>query len=326
MSTSPHPARDPRVADVVTMVLRHLADAPFPLPGRGHTAQRWERLSEIARTDVVAGRLVEAHEDANAILHEITGAGTAADEWWGVWAAEPPAPRLDATPQGDAWRLDGAKAWCSGAGLCTHALVTARHGELRRLYAVPLDQQGVTVERGGWTNAGMDRSATHTVTFDGVRATLVGSSEDYLRRPGFWHGAAGVAACWFGAAEAVADTLRAAAARAALDPHALAHLGAVDAALAGARWTLAGAGHEVDADPDDERAARVRALRVRAVVESAATTVIDRVGRALGPGPLCQNADHAAAVADLTVYLRQSHAERDLASLAAALFPGPDTP
>ena len=38
-----------------------------------------------------------------------------------------------------------------------------------------------------------------------------------------------------------------------------------------------------------------------------------RVGHALGPAPLTGDEDHARRVADLTVYLRQHHAERDLA-------------
>jgi hypothetical protein len=37
--------------------------------------------------------------------------------------------------------------------------------------------------------------------------------------------------------------------------------------------------------------------------------------RALGAGPLCRNARFARALADLPVFLRQSHAERDLAAL-----------
>ncbi len=42
--------------------------------------------------------------------------------------------------------------------------------------------------------------------------------------------------------------------------------------------------------------------------------MLDRVARALGPGRLVRSADHAQAVADLSVYIRQSHADRDLAS------------
>ena len=42
-----------------------------------------------------------------------------------------------------------------------------------------------------------------------------------------------------------------------------------------------------------------------------------RVGRALGAGPLGHDEAHGRRVADLTVYLRQHHAERDLAQLGA---------
>jgi hypothetical protein len=55
------------------------------------------------------------------------------------------------------------------------------------------------------------------------------------------------------------------------------------------------------------------------VVEAAAREVLDRTGRALGAGPLCRDGAHARRVADLTVYLRQHHGERDLAELGAAV-------
>jgi hypothetical protein len=104
-----------------------------------------------------------------------------------------------------------------------------------------------------------------------------------------------------------------------LDDHGAAHLGAVDAALAAARWSMSAAANEIDADPEDTTAAQRRAGRVRAIVERAATETLDRVGRALGATPLATDKGHATAVADLTVYLRQSHAERDLASLGRLL-------
>jgi uncharacterized protein (UPF0264 family) len=54
---------------------------------------------------------------------------------------------------------------------------------------------------------------------------------------------------------------------------------------------------------------------VRSTVERAATEVVDRVGRALGPAPLAHDGRHAGLVADLAVYVRQEHAERDLEAL-----------
>jgi hypothetical protein len=73
----------------------------------------------------------------------------------------------------------------------------------------------------------------------------------------------------------------------------------------------------VDAEPHSERTELI-ARRVRAVVEHAVDQSIVRTGRALGPGPLALDARHAQHVADLTMYVRQSHAERDLAALGRA--------
>jgi hypothetical protein len=98
------------------------------------------------------------------------------------------------------------------------------------------------------------------------------------------------------------------------DSHTLAHLGAVDALVTGLAAHLATAAAEVDADPAGSAAQR-RAMRLRARVEAGATEILDRVGRALGPAPMCLDPVHAQRAADLPVYLRQSHAERDLAGL-----------
>jgi len=89
-----------------------------------------------------------------------------------------------------------------------------------------------------------------------------------------------------------------------------------DDCIRAARAALDHAADDIDADPHDARnAGRGRALRVRALVEGVATDVMGRVGRALGAGPLCHDEAHSRRVADLTVYLRQHHAERSLAEL-----------
>jgi hypothetical protein len=56
-------------------------------------------------------------------------------------------------------------------------------------------------------------------------------------------------------------------------------------------------------------------LRVRAVVADAAERTLRQVGHALGPAPLAFDEEHARRVADLELYVRQHHAERDLARL-----------
>ncbi|MDT5099988.1 MAG: hypothetical protein QOC76_3725 [Mycobacterium sp.] len=301
------------------LVERWLAagELDLPLPGSGRTAQRWRRLSELTETDVVAGRLAEAHTDAVAILAELHGPSPQPAQLWGVWAAESSAAVVCANGDGVDVTLDGTKVWCSGAGICTHALVTARDDAGRRgLFAVDLSDRRVQPLAGNWHNAGMAGSDTRSVHFTGAPAVSVGAAGEYLDRPGFWHGAIGVSACWLGGARAVAAPLYGRAACDSADPHALAHLGAVDAAIAAAEATLLAAACQVDADPlNRERRAELIARRARAVVETAVEEAIGRTGRALGPGPLAQDAGHARRVADLTMYVRQSHAERDLAEL-----------
>ena len=290
----------------------------LPLPASGRTAERWQRLSRLAEENIGASRVAEAHVDAVAILHELGGKPPELGQLWGVWAADSPDAVLTATTvNGGAFTLNGTKVWCSGAGFCTHALVTARLDDGQQgLFAVAVTDPAVKPLPSTWWNAGMAGSDTRPVQFTNAQAVAVGDPGDYMNRPGFWHGAIGVAACWLGGARRVADPLYRCARSRSADAYSLAHLGAVDAALAAGDAILAAAAMQVDSDPFDRtRTAELLARRVRTVVEHAVDEAITRTGRALGPGPLCQDGRHAQRVADLSIYIRQSHAERDLAEL-----------
>jgi alkylation response protein AidB-like acyl-CoA dehydrogenase len=306
---------------VTAGVIKHWLESgriELPLPASGRTAERWERLARLAEDDIVAARVAEAHIDAVAILHELGGKPPDSSQLWGVWAAESPDSVVTATDlAGDAVILNGTKVWCSGAGFCTNALVTARLDDgSRGLFAVTVTEPAVKALPTTWWNVGMAGSDTRAVQFHNAPAVAVGDPGDYLNRPGFWHGAIGVAACWLGGARRVAEPLYRCARSESADPYSLAHLGAVDAALAAGDAILGAAALHIDADPFDRTGtAQLLARRARTVVEHAAEEAITRTGRALGPGPLCQDGRHAQRVADLTIYIRQSHAERDLAEL-----------
>ncbi|HEV2638033.1 MAG TPA: acyl-CoA dehydrogenase family protein [Actinocrinis sp.] len=300
----------------------------LPFPGEGQTRERWAALTALAEQDLALARLAEGHTDALAILHEIApdfavdaGADSPAAARWGVWAAEPPNTGLTASPgESGTWQLSGTKAYCSGARVCTRALVTARAGEERRLFAVRVGEPWTRPLPDSWPAAGMNASDTLDITFDQAPGIPVGGPSAYLERPGFQHGGLGVAACWYGGARAVARTLHTAARSYDVGPHALAHLGAVRAQLEAVEAVLDRAAAQVDADPHDRKGgAAVRSKQVRTFTEAACSAVLDRVGRALGAAPLAHDADHARTVTDLTVYLRQHHAERDYATLGQAV-------
>jgi hypothetical protein len=292
----------------------------LPMPGSGETLRRWQALAEVAARDLALAKLFEGHTDALAIMAELGAPDSDPASAWATWAAEPPTARLELRRTARGVRLTGRKAWCSGAEIVSHALVTAWDDAGRQcLAAVAIDQPGVTVTTDGWHAVGMGRAASGDVLFDAAPAAEIGESGQYTARPGFWQGGCGIAACWYGGAlpfaAAVADLLRR-----RDEPHAAAHLGAIDAALAAARALLTETAGWIDAHP--AASARIPALRSRAAVEETAGTVLAHAGRALGAGPLCRDAALAQRFADLPVFVRQSHAERDLAELGRGLSAG----
>lgn len=323
-----------------------------PGPGLGRTLELWETLASTAALDVGVARILEPHLDALSILDQapagtdlgpVDGDGSSS---WGVFAAEGPGARLEARPVGDGWELDGVKPWCSLAADLSHALVTAWTPTGRRLFAVSLRADGVDPASGPWVSRGLQQVVSAAVTFSGVRAVPVGDDGWYLTRPGFAWGGIGVAAAWWGGAVGVARDLYDALGEREPDQVALAHLGAVDTMLRAARATLLDAATSVDGSVGGRRAAgsddaevglvgggpsrarartqaqspSVLARRVRGVVARTVDEVLTRSAHARGPGPLTSDERHARRVADLAVYVRQHHAERDDAALGTALL------
>jgi alkylation response protein AidB-like acyl-CoA dehydrogenase len=302
------------------LALASASSATVPLPAAGATAQRWQYLAGLAAQDLTTARVVEAHLDAVAVLAE-AGAWAAPAGTWGVFAAEASGVRLDAHETPGGWRLAGTKPWCSLASDLSHALVTAHTSAGRRLFAVDLatgrDDGSVVVEPGAWHSRGLVDVPSGPVHLHDAVAEPVGEAGWYLHRAGFAHGGIGVAACWYGGAVGVARALRRTGkARDQLAHH---HRGLVDLRLRTARLALEAAASAVDSGRATGRAGQLLAAQTRSLVAESAEDVLRIVGHALGPAPLTFDATHAARVADLTLYLRQDHAERDVAALGEML-------
>ncbi|WP_421742408.1 acyl-CoA dehydrogenase [Cellulomonas sp.] len=316
----------PTIPGTVGDALRDVVTWPADLvPGGGRTTELWELLATLGAADLGVARAVEPHLDALAILAQ---AGTPDDtvRTWGVFAAEGPGARLDATQDGGDWRLHGTKPWCSLAGELDAALVTAHLADgTRGLFAVGLREPGVRLVDQEWASRGLAEIPSTAVAFDHVRATPVGAPGWYVERPGFWWGGIGVAACWFGGAVGIGRRVHAQA-HGRDDPLLAMHLGAIDQRLESARRALAEAADLVDAGSLDAAQGKLLAKRVRATVAGVCEDVLRIAGHALGPAPLALEAEHAKRVADLQVYVRQQHAERDDASLGQALAAVPDPP
>jgi alkylation response protein AidB-like acyl-CoA dehydrogenase len=283
-------------------------------------------LAALGAGDLTVARTVEPHLDALIILREADHP-VPIEGLWGVFAAEDPRRSVRAELSATGWRLTGTKPWCSLASLLDHALVTAQAPDGNRLFAVDLDARGVQVADGlGWVAHGLPTVTSVPVLFDATPATPIGESGWYLDRPGFAWGAVRVAACWLGGLAALVDQLREqVAGRHSDDSLRGYNLGRADVARWSAELAVTQAATAIDADyamPAGQ--ARRLAARTRAVVAGAVEVVLTQTGHALGPAPLAFDAEYAQRVADLTLYVRQHHAERDLSAHGLDLASTPE--
>lgn len=292
----------------------------LPVPGEGSTLERWRALATVGQFDLSLAKLFEGHTDALAILEELDQDGMQIpDGAWCVWAAEAPGGRATIDRSDDVGVvLNGAKHWCSGAVTGDHALLTAweKEGSAPQLVAVEIDQPGLLIDSGEWKAVGMASSLSVNVSFRAAKGRRVGKPGEYLSRPGFWHGGAGIAACWYGGAVGIGSVLRhsllVSSARDA-SSFKMVSLGKIELALEDTAATLRQAATWIDDHPLLD-ASHV-ALTARLSAERCAKLVIDEAGKAMGATPFCHNEKFAQAVADLPVFIRQSHGDRDFAAL-----------
>ena len=178
-----------------------------PEAGFGRDVRPLRGARGVGCTRLSLARLVEGHVDALAILAE---AGKKADSGavYGVWAARQSVDGTTALLAVDGWHLKGTKAFCSGSTRIDRALVTAECEDGYRLFDVSVAESVKGVHAGSWPAVGMADSLSETLDFGGPpvpRSRAVGPPNFYLERPGFWFGATGVAACWYGGARGLVD-------------------------------------------------------------------------------------------------------------------------
>ncbi|CAN5260837.1 acyl-CoA dehydrogenase family protein [soil metagenome] len=311
---------DPLKASEVAL----LAGRRAPQPGEGLTVRLWETLASLAAVDLTVARTVEPHLDALAILGQAPPSQAfqpAGAEWngglLGVYAAEGPGTRLEAQPTATSEvRLTGVKPWCSLAEICSAALVTAWVDDTRRgLFLVDLTDPSVSHGEEEWVARGLPRVRSVSTRFDDTPARPVGGPGWYLERPGFAWGGIGVAAVWFGGAVALLRRMRQSGLHRDLDQIGMSLLGQAEAEVWTARNCLAAAADHVDAGRATGSAGNELALLVRQCVAGTAEHVLQLAEHLMGPGPLALEETYAACAADLRLYVRQHHAERDAAEL-----------
>lgn len=298
--------------------LTQLIRKHLPVLDENNYAARLNQLFEVGRTDLTLAKIAEAHWDALAILAE---AKKQVDEKaiYAVWASEIPDKPLNIEKNNDnEYLLTGTKMFCSGAGIVDKALITA--GE----FLIDLNVTSnptIEVTNENWYTLAFKETKTSTVHFNQTpfhHGDIIGFSNWYTTRKGFWPGALGPAACWGGGAAGLVDyAMRSNRS----DAHTMAHLAAMNSNI----WTMGSilrtAGDSIDAScsPNTVTEMQILALQSRHIIEQLCTDTLRRFARAYGPFPLACDASISRRYQELDLFLRQNHAERDLDILGRLL-------
>jgi alkylation response protein AidB-like acyl-CoA dehydrogenase len=285
-------------------------------------------LYATGRDDLPLGRLVEGHVDAcqivcrygdveqRAALAAAVRAGAALGVWNADLAGEP--LRLEAP------RLTGGKSFASGAGILSHALVTLDVAGGRQLLLLDLARTAPAIDRDRWDVVGMRRSATHVVRWTEARiepGDLIGRPGDYVGEPWFSGGALRFAAVQAGGVAALVERTRdhLVAAGRADDPHQAGRL----AALYGLAEVAAGAVRTAAAGWFADEEARLPLVSAaRAAVYDAGGRAILLAQEAVGVQALFVGHPLAAAITDLSMYLRQPGPDQQRMRVGAAVAAG----
>ncbi|OWK33615.1 acyl-CoA dehydrogenase [Sphingomonas dokdonensis] len=269
-------------------------------------------LYATGRQDLPLGRLLEGHVDAVqtverygsaaqvARLHDALRAGAVLGVWNAALAGEP--LRLVGN------RLTGGKSYASGAGVLSHALVTAESNDGVQLTLLDLSRVEPAIDREWWRVTGMQRSETHQVRWDGApidAGDRIGAPDLYATEPFFSGGALRFVAVHAGGVAGICDRVRdhLVATGRADDPFQAARLAELfclaDLAAATVRGT-AQSWFELDGE---ERLARVAAARL--TVAEAGQRAIALAQEAVGLAGHFISHPLSAMLTDLAVYLRQ---------------------
>lgn len=271
-------------------------------------------LYECGRRDLPLGRLLEGHVDAVQIVQryatveqrERLSQDIASGATLGVWNAG----LADEPLRLDGARLSGGKSFASGAGVLSHALVTADGPDGPQLLLLDLTRVVPTIDRDWWRVTGMQRSETHQVRWHDARiddGDRIGRPAAYAREPWFSGGALRFVAVHAGGIAGIFDRTRTHLIETgrADDPFQSARLaelfGLADRAAAVVRRTARLWFDQ--ASTEEARLARVAAARLS--VTDAAEQAITIAQGAVGLAGQFLTHPLSAQLSDLTVYLRQ---------------------
>jgi len=289
-------------------------------------------LKHMGRGNLSVGRIYEGHINAVQLIQTFGTAEQIADyakdiiehhKIFGVWNAEATDGVKLMPVEPDHYRLEGAKTFCSGAGLVERPFASGILPDGRwQLCIVPLEQVVTCRQPNWWQPMGMKATASIKIDFTGVELAadaLIGQPDDYHRQPWLSAGAIRFAAVQLGGAEALFDETRVylQSLNRTDDPYQAARLGQMAIAVESGNLWLQGAAERIaDYAPEfggrANQTADARAEQLvnyvnmaRTAIEQICMDVIQLCERSVGTRGLLPPHPMERIIRDLSLYLRQ---------------------
>jgi len=283
-------------------------------------------LMLLGEASLPVARLYEAHVNALQLacrygrdsLASCAARDAADGHLFALWVTDPPAGGLFLRPD---FVLEGGKAFCSGAGVATRALVTAQTATGAQMLVVPVPPQTRTLPS-KIKLAGMRAATTGSVDFDGMKVlpeNVLGMEGDYLREPVFSAGAWRSAAAALGGLCALVKLHR----REILqrhrdgDPHQQARFGQLMIAYETAYLWMRQAAQRACLEDDTADAIVAYINLSRLAVETACLDAMRLTQRSLGLAAFMSGHRAELLCRDLATYLRQPAPDETLTKAAS---------
>jgi alkylation response protein AidB-like acyl-CoA dehydrogenase len=289
-------------------------------------------LQYLGEASLPVARLYEAHVNAlqlvcrygNACLVQRCARDAIDGELFALWVTDPPAGGLTLQPQGNGFGLSGSKAFCSGAGTATRALVTAAAPAGAQMLIINVEA-GTRVLPSAIKLSGMRAATTGSMDLTGIHVApdaLLGVAGDYLREPVFSAGAWRSAAAALGGLSALVSMHRGEILKRgrADDPHQRARFGALLIAHETARLWMGQAALRGCLEDDSSEAIVAYINLARLAVESACLDAMRLSQRSLGLGAFIEGHPAERICRDLATYLRQPAPDETLDKAAGHYF------
>jgi alkylation response protein AidB-like acyl-CoA dehydrogenase len=289
-------------------------------------------LALLGEGSLPVARLYEAHINALQLICRY-GTGdlaiqaardAAAGHLFALWVTDPGKDHLALKPRKNSFLLEGTKAFCSGAGMVTRALVTAATNTGTQMLIVQLEAHARVIPS-DIKLGGMRAAVTGCMNFSGMpveAASLVGVEGDYLREPVFSAGAWRGSAAALGGLAALVKFHRdeMLARRRDTDPYQRMRFGQLLIQYETARLWMQKAALRacLEVEPPDAIIAYVNLARL--AVEAASLEAMRLTQRSLGLGAFMAGTKVELLCRDLATYLRQPAPDEALDKAAEHFF------